>query len=89
MNDEMNLEIKLTPENEEVLENLLSCDRVRRYLIETVDGNKFEVVDYKEYQKLKKQLERAKSKLTTMFANGHDDKVLDDLLELCKILEVE
>lgn len=43
----------------------------------------------KENQELKNQLERAKSKLTTMFANGHDDKVLDDLLELCKILEVE
>lgn len=43
----------------------------------------------RENQELKKQLERAKSKLTTMFANGHDDKVLDDLLELCKILEVE
>lgn len=43
----------------------------------------------KENKKLKNQLERAKSKLTTMFANGHDDKVLDDLLELGKILEVE
>lgn len=42
-----------------------------------------------ENEELKNQLEKAKSKLTTMFANGHDDKVLDDLLELCKILEVE
>lgn len=42
-----------------------------------------------ENEELKNQLERAKSKLTTMFANGHDDKVLDDLLELGKILEVE
>lgn len=42
-----------------------------------------------ENQELKKQLEKAKSKLTTMFANGDDDKVLDDLLELGKILEVE
>lgn len=40
-------------------------------------------------EELKNQLERAKSKLTTMFANGDDDKVLDDLLELGKILEVE
>lgn len=43
----------------------------------------------KENRKLKNQLEKAKSKLTTMFANGNDDKVLDDLLELGKILEVE
>lgn len=42
-----------------------------------------------ENQELKNQLERAKSKLTTMFANADDDKVLDDLLELGKILEVE
>lgn len=42
-----------------------------------------------ENEELKNQLEKAKSKLTTMFANGHDDKVLDDLLELGKILEVE
>lgn len=42
-----------------------------------------------ENEELKNQLEKAKSKLTTMFANENDDKVLDDLLELGKILEVE
>lgn len=40
----------------------------------------------KEYKEV---IDKAKSKLTAMFANGDDNKILDDLLELGEILKVE
>lgn len=43
----------------------------------------------KENQKYKEVIDKANKKLTNMFDNGDDNKILDDLLELSKILEVE
>lgn len=40
-------------------------------------------------KKYKEVIDKAKNKLTTMFANGNENKILDDLLELSKILGVE
>lgn len=40
-------------------------------------------------QKDKEVIDKAKRKLTSMFDNGEDEKILDDLLELCNILGVE
>ena len=40
-------------------------------------------------QKNEEAINKAKRKLTSMFANGEDEKILDDLLELCNILGVE
>ena len=42
-----------------------------------------------ENKEYKEVIDKAKSKLTAMFANGDDNKILDDLLELGEILEVE
>lgn len=41
-----------------------------------------------ENVKLKKQLDKAKTKLKQMFLLEDDSKIYDDLCELCKILEV-
>ena len=48
------------------------------YLLEYIDQLQ------QENQKHKEIIDKANKKLTTMFANGDDDKILDDLLELCK-----
>ena len=40
-------------------------------------------------QKNEEAINKAKRKLTSMFDNGEDEKILDDLLELCNILGVE
>lgn len=40
-------------------------------------------------KKYKEVIDKTKNKLTTMFANGNENKILDDLLELSKILGVE
>ena len=42
---------------------------------------------YKKYYIEKEKIKKAISKLDTMFANGEDERILDDLLELSKILE--
>lgn len=40
-------------------------------------------------KKNEEAINKAKRKLTSMFDNGEDEKILDDLLELCNILGVE
>ena len=41
---------------------------------------------YKRYYNEKDVLKKAKSKIETMFANGYDESILDDLIELYDIL---
>lgn len=40
-----------------------------------------------EYADYKSRLEKASNKLDSMFANGEENKILDDLLELDKIVK--
>ena len=42
---------------------------------------------YKKYFNEKVIISKARSKIETMFANGNEEKVLDDLIELYDILD--
>ena len=44
---------------------------------------------YNQNQKYKEVIDKANKKLTNMFDNGDDNKILEDLLELSKILELK
>ena len=67
--------------NDEV--NFMITNASKKELFDYIVGLKIQSKKYKEV------IDKAKSKLTAMFANGDDNKILDDLLELGEILEVE
>ena len=49
-----------------------------------------EMVNWKQdTNKYKEVIDKANKKLTNMFDNGDDNKILEDLLELSKILELK
>lgn len=71
-------------------------EKVRHFKLTLANGETLDLVDMKEYQDVLKKyseakevIDKAKNKLTAMFANGDDNKILDDLLELGEILGVE
>lgn len=64
----------------------MSESELKDFIIELQEENsRYE----RKNKKYKEVIDEANKKLTNMFDNGDDNKILDDLLELSKILEVE
>lgn len=63
MNEKISIDFKMTDENKKILDELTKLVGIRHFLIETEFGDKFDVVEYPEYQKLQQENKKLKEQL--------------------------
>lgn len=98
MNEKISIDFKMTDENKKILDELTKPVRIRHFLIETEFGDKFDVVEYPEYQKLQQENQQLKSKLkevidyinTTKYSDivGLNSSSIKDFWFVKEILEI-
>lgn len=92
MNEKISIDFKMTDENKKILDELTKPVGIRHFLIETEFGDKFDVVEYPEYQKLqqenqelKKQLDCALGLLSEMYPPCEKDGFMDKHSDYCEL----
>ena len=76
--------------NEEAIRELLKANGIRHFIIETKDYGNIDVVEYKEYLKLKKALDKIKERVNKVDFDMGDFPELElagDILELLEEIE--
>lgn len=74
---------------DEHIKGKTNCKNEDLIISELIDLCEYKDEVFKQNQKYKEVIDKANNKLTHMFDNSDDNKILDNLLELSKILEVE
>lgn len=89
---DMELSFEMNEEELEKLRKILTDGGVRHYILETFDNVKFDVVEFREYekiekenQKLKKQLDYALKLLSEIYLPCDIDGFMDNHSDYCQI----
>ena len=89
MSNKVSLDFEFTQENKKALEELLKASGIRHFILETADFGKIDVVEYKEYLKLKEVLDKIKE-IINYYAIENEDysKIYNqEEQEIMKLLE--
>jgi hypothetical protein len=91
MSEEVSLDFELTKNNKKAMEELLKASGVRHYILETTFGT-IDVIEYKEYLKLKEVLNKIKETINYYAIENEDySKIYNqeeqDILKLLEEIE--